>query len=87
MYLRQVSGRGHRTQEPYGSAFKSNLSLLSCFWCFFGNISRDAAETLLKQRATCEGTFLVREGEAVSFELFISRCCLKTVTRMTFSYL
>ena len=21
MYLREVSGRGHRTQEPYGSAF------------------------------------------------------------------
>ena len=22
MYLHQLSGRGHRTQEPYGSAFK-----------------------------------------------------------------
>ena len=23
MYLRQVCGRGHRTQEPYGSAFNA----------------------------------------------------------------
>ena len=23
MYLRQVSGRGHRTQDPYGSALKA----------------------------------------------------------------
>jgi len=41
--------------------------------CFFGNISRKAAETLLQQRAHCEGTYLVREGENLNSAINICR--------------
>ena len=35
MYLRQVSGRGHRTQEPFGSTFNAPYDFLWALgpWC------------------------------------------------------
>ena len=68
MYLRQVSGRGHRTQEPYGSAFNAlPLSYPQAQLLFFYKRRRESVRAPNSNR---------KVANSMTTLMNITRCCV-----------